>query len=82
MQYNVECRLPEEDVILKEPPSHDSPPSEGARLGGAGGLERPFVFVLPFTLEMLQLISKNVRGSFLEIAQLQITKYFIKKRQE
>ena len=31
MQCNVECRLPEEDVILKEPPL-ESPPSEGARI--------------------------------------------------
>jgi len=39
MQYNVECRLPEEDVILKEP----LPLRGDARRGGAGGspLVRP-----------------------------------------
>ena len=37
MQCNVECRLSEEDVILKEtPPTHTSPPSEGARVGVGG----------------------------------------------
>jgi len=36
MQCNVECRLPEEDLILKDPPPHKSPPSERARVGGGG----------------------------------------------
>ena len=40
MQCNVECRLPEKDVILKEPPPM-SLPSEGARVGRAGGLAPP-----------------------------------------
>ena len=29
MQCNVKCRLPEEDVILKEPPPYESPPQRG-----------------------------------------------------
>ena len=33
MQCNVECKLPEEDVILKDPP----PPQRGHAYGGMGG---------------------------------------------
>ena len=41
MQCNVECRLPEEDEILKDPPPHMSTPSEEARVGRGAGNGHP-----------------------------------------
>ena len=42
MQCNVDRKLPEEDVILKDPPlPHESPLQRNTRRGGDGGSAPP-----------------------------------------
>ena len=55
MQCNVECRLPEKDVILKEPPPHESPLWGGTRREGRGAcppLVRPWAGVTFLSLKL------------------------------
>ena len=56
MQCNVECRLPEEDLISKDPPPMRTPPQRG----GAGGLSHPTWYAPKNDLDkMIKIVINN-----------------------